>query len=149
LGGYYGLLRWGNFRGVRTLPNSSYDKSINALRNELSTAPSYSASEVGYYNFEYDTATTIQAMSEMRFGSFSACISYPSTVTPLYHATVARPRGGNLKFGGALIADSSDDSGARDVIADGLAPSSGTSYCNGGSGPGDAEVDIAHLMIYK
>lgn len=152
--GPWGVVQWSDIHGNSDSVQNTLERAIYDLHLEFSNSDSmsYASADVGLYNYEYDTATTLSHLSSRvsgggNRGSYnydeSAGFTYSSSTDILWHVATSCGDGGTdddsgyqhsrCDFEGTELFDTADASwsgsyGALDLIATGLAPNSGTEY---------------------
>lgn len=165
LDGYYDIYHWSNPGGnPPALPRTGLSDEINALRQRLSNSGSitFNHADVGYFNYEFDTATRFAVASIQRQSkggpSVFPGIAYADGTTRFYHAaTGAVAELARVEFpdGNTLINRFNSQSfgvGVVDVLTDGHMPNAGE-YVEGEldlqSSPRNPSGMASHLTIYS
>ena len=122
------------------------ERAINDLYGQLSNSGSitYNSTDIGLYNYEYESATTITQMHCHDLDSVSdyANISYTSGITRYFHAVGGGGDHIELVFAGYDVG--AIDIGIIDVLANSLMPDAGVNYDHNINGGG-----VYHLMIWS
>jgi hypothetical protein len=136
---------WRAFRDADDITANSLERAINALKNELSNSSSvsYSASDVGLYDYRYSSAAGITALSQAdaRDANLSPGLQYTSgttvhwgAATGVVHTADNYNGPGDVNFEATDITynDSGEWDAKRygsiDLISRGLIPNADTEY---------------------
>lgn len=141
-------------RDIRALPNSVGSQIISDLNNELSTSGTFNHSDVGYYYYTAEAATTMTFMAEAEVdgGNINGGLSYTSDATRHTHLMTAvyQHTSDHVNFDGNTVEQNSATCGVADILGRTLMPNSGTTYSQAtGTGSTGYEALVTHFIIYE
>ena len=150
---------WTSVSNASELPVTTFSAEINQLQQRLSNSGSitFDHADVGYFNFEFDTATRIGLAAFNISGDFSnprktAGIAYAAGTTRFYHAAfgaiTSQGQQGRARFAGVTLVDGdANRAGIVDVIADGLMPNAGE-FVDGSVRAKVTTTSAGHLLVF-
>jgi len=150
--GFRDVIRWKHDSTPNpSLPRTTFSEAMNRLHAELSNSSSitFNHSDTGIYCYEYTGATTLTLADEQDY-NMNGEISYSSSTDRKVHECAGatdESNYGNSLAGSKVIADGATY-GARDVIAAGLMPNSGTYYQHGDQSNNSYQKHMTHVMVW-
>lgn len=146
--------------GHDTITRNTLERAISSLQNQLPNSGDigYNDADVGLYNYNRSTATTITLLSHR--GSNDASFSYTSATDRIWHVIAAKARrkrgdDGHVEApSGTRIVDSNNGNttkyGAYDMLANVETPEPATEYTIGHREQKyDARTTHANLIMWK
>ena len=147
--GYFDIINnWtDSHNNISSFPNNDLERAIHSLQSNLSNSGSvtYNSSDVGLYNYEYTSASTVTEMGtqlthntansgQSPSSSHTSGLIYTSGTTLHYTSAQGSQSyggnggGGHVTFSGTNIVTNGDSPSSIDLTANGLIPNSQTEY---------------------
>jgi hypothetical protein len=132
------------------IQQNTLERAIYNLHRELSNSGSitYSNADVGLYNYEFSTSTTVTLFSyaDSNSSTNNLGITYTSDTTRNWHVAWGSGRTARTaSWEGTTVLDSNNSYGALDILANALMPNSGTEY----TGRTEQDCQLGHLILWE